>query len=160
MESKFQSKFVRQISHKMNSINTKWVLGHKVTPHDTSGNYDLMIAETPPNVPGPPPHLHHSFEESFLIVEGEMEFFIDGEVKVLRAGESVDIPPGTLHTFGNKSDAPCKWVNIHSPKGFRDFFEKMGVPAESQDAQLKSVAPEIIQEVIATAENFDMIIKA
>lgn len=141
-------------------MNTKWVLGHKVTPHDTSGNYDLMIAETPPNVPGPPPHLHNSFEESFLIVEGEMEFFVNGEVKILKAGESIDIPPGTLHTFGNKSDVPCKWVNIHSPKGFRDFFEKMGVPAESQDAQLKSVAPEIIQEVIATAENFDMIIKA
>lgn len=30
--------FVRQISHKMNSNNTKWVLGHKVTPHETTGD--------------------------------------------------------------------------------------------------------------------------
>ena len=149
---------MRQKSHKMDVMNTKWVLGHKVTPHDTSGNYDLMIAETPPNVPGPPPHLHNSFEESFLIVEGEMEFFVNGEVKVLKAGESIDIPPGTLHTFGNKSNQTCKWINIHSPKGFRDFFEELGVSENEANAQERSVAPELIQKVIATAADYDMLI--
>ncbi|MBC3756785.1 cupin domain-containing protein [Hyunsoonleella sp. SJ7] len=144
----------------MKSTNSKWVLGHKVTVFDTTGDYDLMLAETPAQVSGPPPHMHKSFKESFLIVEGEMEFFIDGEVKVVKAGESVDVPPNTLHTFGNKSDAPCKWVNIHSPKGFRSFFEQMGVPADSDRAQEKSVAPEIIQNVMATAADFDMIIRA
>ncbi|MFD2726501.1 cupin domain-containing protein [Hyunsoonleella rubra] len=143
----------------MKPTNSKWVLGHKVTVFDTTGDYDLMLAETPANVPGPPPHLHKSFKESFLIVEGEMEFFINGEVKVVRAGESVDVPPNTLHTFGNKSDMPCKWVNIHSPKGFRSFFEKMGIPADLEGAPEKSIAPEIIQNVMASAADFDMIIK-
>ncbi|UWX55155.1 hypothetical protein NYZ99_00490 [Maribacter litopenaei] len=36
----------------MKTTNTKWVLGHKVTPHDTTGNYDLMFAETPAGVQG------------------------------------------------------------------------------------------------------------
>lgn len=150
---------MRQKSHKMNNYNTKWVLGHKVTSYDTSGDYDLMMAETPPKVQGPPPHLHNSFKESFLIIEGEMEFFVNGEVKNVKAGESVDIPPKTLHTFGNKSNLPCKWVNIHSPKGFREFFDKMGIPAENENAQVESVTPEIIQKVIETAGDFDMIIK-
>lgn len=140
-------------------MNTKWVLGHKVTTCDTSGNYDLMMAETPPHVPGPPPHLHNSLEEAFLIVEGEMEFFVNGEVKIVRAGESIDIPPQTVHTFSNKSDQPCKWINIHSPKGFRDFFEQMGVSEDEENAIEKSVAPEVIQKVMATAANYDMIIK-
>jgi len=143
----------------MKKSNTKWVLGHKVTSYDTSGNYDLMLAETPPMVQGPPPHLHNNFKESFLIIDGEMEFFINGVVKNVKAGESVDIPPKTLHTFGNKSDSPCKWINIHSPKGFRDFFDKIGMPAENENAQLDSIAPEIIQKVIETAEDFDMVIK-
>jgi mannose-6-phosphate isomerase-like protein (cupin superfamily) len=151
--------FVRQISHEMNSNTTKWVLGHKVTPHETTGDYDLMYAETPPKVPGPPPHLHNSFKESFLIVEGEMEFFIDGRIKIVKAGESVDIPPKTLHTFSNKSDQPCKWVNIHSPKGFRTFFEQIGIPEQEANAIEKSVAPEIIQKVVSTASEFDMIIQ-
>ena len=141
-------------------MNTKWVLGHKVTLHDTSGDYDLMVAETPPMVPGPPPHEHNSYKESFLITEGEMEFFINGETKIVRAGETVDIPPNTVHTFGNKSDQPCKWVNIHSPKGFRSFFESLGVSEDEENAREKSLAPEIIQKVIATAQDYDMLIKA
>ena len=143
----------------MKKHNSKWVLGHKVTSYDTSGDYDLMMAETPPMVPGPPPHFHNKFKESFLIIEGEMEFFINGEIKNVKAGESIDIPPKTLHTFGNKSNSPCKWVNIHSPKGFRQFFDKMGIPSENEMAQVDSVSPEIIQKVMETAEDFDMIIK-
>ncbi len=140
----------------MKQPNTKWVLGHKVTPYDTTGDYDLMMAETPPHVPGPPPHIHHNYKESFLIVEGEMEFMVNGEVKVLKAGEALDVPPETLHTFNNKSDKPCKWVNIHSPKGFRQFFEKMGVPTDTENAQMNSVDPAVIQKVIQTAPDFDM----
>lgn len=151
---------MRQKSHKMENFNTKWVLGHKITPHDTTGDYDLMIAETPPKVLGPPPHLHNNLKESFLIIEGEMEFFINGEVKKVKAGESVDIPPKTLHTFGNKSNSPCKWINIHSPKGLRDFFDQMGIPVQNENAQQDSTSPELIQKVIESAERFDMIIKA
>ena len=150
---------MRQKSHKMETTNTKWVLGHKVTPYDTSGDYDLMMAETPPKMQGPPPHLHRSFKESFLIIEGEMEFFINGDIQIVSAGESVDVPPNTLHTFSNKSDKPCKWVNIHSPKGFRDFFETMGVSENEEKAQEKSLDPALIGKVVETAADFDMIIK-
>jgi len=139
--------------------NTKWVLGHKVTPHETTGDYDLMVAETPPKVQGPPPHFHNSYKESFLIIEGEMEFFVNGNITVVKAGESVDIPPKTLHTFANKSDKPCKWVNIHSPKGFRDFFEQMGIPDNEENPIEKSLSSDIINKVMATASEFDMIIK-
>ncbi|MEO9893264.1 cupin domain-containing protein [Aurantibacter sp.] len=143
----------------MEKSTTKWVLGHKITAHNTSGDYDLMIAETPPHVQGPSPHSHNSFKESFLIVDGEMEFFVNGEIINLGAGESLDIQPNTSHTFSNKSDKYCKWENIHSPKGFRAFFEKMGVSDETENAQEASVAPEIIHKVIETAGDFDMIIK-
>ncbi|WP_299551031.1 cupin domain-containing protein [Seonamhaeicola sp.] len=143
----------------MKQSTTKWVLGHKVTPYDTTGDYDIMLAETPPKVQGPPPHFHNSFDESFLILEGEMEFFVNGSIKTVKAGESIDVPKKTLHTFNNKSDKPCKWVNIHSPKGFRDFFEKMGVSETEENAQERSVTPEIIQEVIKTASDYDMLIE-
>ncbi len=140
----------------MNTTSTRWVLGHLVTTYPISGDYDLMLAETPAHVPGPPPHLHHSYKEAFLILEGEMEFFIAGETRVVKAGESVDVPPNTLHTFGNKSDQPCKWINIHSPKGFSDFFAEIGIPAEEENAQERSIEPTLIQKVIETAADHDM----
>ena len=150
---------MRQKSHKMNTSSTKWVLGHKITSHETTGDYDLMIAETPPKVPGPPPHLHSSFKESFLIVEGEMQFMVNGETTVVKAGESVDIPPNTLHTFANISDKPCKFVNIHSPKGFKRFFEELGIPEDEENAVEKSITQEVIDKVMTTAGDYDMIIK-
>jgi glyoxylate utilization-related uncharacterized protein len=119
----------------------------------------LAFGETPAGVPGPPPHLHENFKESFLITEGEMEFFVNGEIKVVKAGESVNLPKNTVHTFSNKSHAVCKWVNIHSPKGFRQFFEDMGINENGADSQEKSVDESIVAKVIATAANYDMQLK-
>lgn len=138
---------------------SRWVLGHKVTSHDTTGDYDLMMAETPPNMQGPPPHAHQSYKESFLIISGELEFMVNGDTKVLRSGESIDIPPNTIHTFNNKTDQACTWINIHSPKGFRVFFEKLGVPADEENSFERSLSPEIIQQVISTAADYDMYIQ-
>lgn len=143
----------------MKTTDTKWVLGHKVTLHDTSGDYDLAFGETPAGVPGPPPHLHENFTESFLITEGEMEFFVNGKLMVLKAGESINLPQNTVHTFSNKSDSTCKWVNIHSPKGFRKFFETVGLSEGIENSQQNSVNETIINEVMATAANYDMLIK-
>lgn len=149
--------FVRQISHKMKN-NTKWVLGHKFIPHPTPGDFDMAVFETPAHTNGPPPHLHNTYQETFLILEGEMEFFINGAQQTIKAGESVNVTPGTLHTFNNKNDVPCKWINIHSPKGFYKFFEIFGVSTDDKDAKSKSLQPEIIGKVIATAGDFDMTI--
>ena len=140
----------------MNETSTRWVLGHKITVHPISGDYDIVTVETPPHVPGPPPHLHHNYREAFIVIEGEMEFVVNGETKIVKAGESLEIPPNTVHTFNNKSDQPCKWVDIHNPKGFLDFFDTIGIPIEEENAQERSVEPEIIQKVIATAASFDM----
>lgn len=143
----------------MKTLNSKWVLGHKVTLHETTGNYDLISGETPPEMQGPPPHVHHHYKESFLITQGEMEFFVNGDVVTIQAGESIDIPPKTLHTFANKTDKTCKWVNIHSPKGFRKFFEDVGISSDEEKSLDKSLDSKIISKVIATASDYDMILK-
>ena len=140
----------------MNNNLNIWVLGHKVSPQKLSANYDLAIGESQTGVPGPPPHHHDNYHESFYIVEGEMDFVINGAPKKVSKGESIDIPPGTLHTFQNSGKELCKWVNIHSPKGFSDFFSKYGVPDSEPEAMKKSVAPEIIQDVLKTAPDYDM----
>jgi mannose-6-phosphate isomerase-like protein (cupin superfamily) len=140
----------------MEKAATKWVLGHQVTIHETTGDYDLMMGNTPSGMQGPPPHFHNSLKEAFLIVDGEMEFFVNGEIVILRAGQSIDIAPNTLHTFANKSDKPCIWVNIHSPKGFRGFFEQIGIPETEDKASEKSLAPEIIEKVMSLSAEFDM----
>ena len=141
--------------------NTKdlWVLGHKISPVQVSGNYDMVMGETGPQVPGPPPHFHSKMHELFVVLEGEMEFMVNGEIRTVGQGESVDLPENTIHTFSNKSDAPCKWVNVHSPKGFLSFFEEMGIPASEEDAIRKSIDKSVINKVMAEAASYDMHIK-
>ncbi len=142
-----------------NSKSTRWVIGHKITPVQVSGDYDMVIGQTPAHVPGPPPHYHRDYNEVFLVTEGEMEFVVDGEVRTVRAGESVDLPPDTFHTFSNKSDQPCTWINIHSPKGFYDFFKDMGIPENEEDAMVKSVDEAVIRKVMQVAVQYDMHIR-
>lgn len=139
--------------------NTQWVLGHKISTIPVSGDYDLVIGLTPANIPGPPPHYHSNYTEVFLVLEGEMVFTINGESKIIRAGESVDLPPNTLHTFNNKSDLICKWVNVHSPKGFSSFFSEFGILEEEQDAMKKSLAQSIINKVMESGADYDMHIR-
>ncbi|WP_367390598.1 cupin domain-containing protein [Lewinella sp. LCG006] len=133
-----------------------WVLGHKISPIEVSGNYDMVIGETPGNVPGPPPHIHNGFTELFLVIEGEMEFMVNGVTQVVKQGESVNLPVGALHTFSNSSSSSCKWINVHSPKGFLSFFQEMGIPTTKEEAMKKSIDKSIIDKVIAEAANYDM----
>ena len=140
----------------MNKELKMWVLGHKVSPQKLSANYDMAIGESQPGIPGPPPHRHKGYHESFYIIGGEMDFTINGEFKKFKRGETVEIPPHTLHTFTNSGNKVCKWLNIHSPKGFSEFFKQYGIPEKDPDAMKRSIAPEIIQEVLIKASEYDM----
>lgn len=54
--------------------------------------------EMDPGTDGPPTHVHPD-EETFEVTEGEVEFVVDGAVRLLRAGDRLVIPAGTPHTF-------------------------------------------------------------
>ena len=137
---------------------TKWVLGNKITPQSVTGDFDMVMGETPSAMQGPPPHHHNGYHEVFIVIEGEMEFISNGETNVIRRGESINLSPKTIHSFSNNSQETCKWINIHSPKGFLKFFENLGVSDNEENAEIKSLSPEIIQKVMVTAPNYDMII--
>lgn len=49
-------------------------------------------------------HLHPHQEERFIIERGEGHFTVDGEEQVVRAGETLAIPPGSRHTEWNGSE--------------------------------------------------------
>lgn len=140
----------------MKTQNSVWVLGHQISSAYSTGDYDLVIIDTPSKTSGPPPHIHQKFTEFFLVLEGEVEFLLNDEIKILGEGASVNIPPGSTHTYSNRSDKPCKMVNIHSPKGFGEFFRKSGIPADSSEAKAQSVSPESIKHVIDLSAQFDI----
>jgi mannose-6-phosphate isomerase-like protein (cupin superfamily) len=75
---------------------------------------------------GPPVHVHPTAEESYAVVEGTIEVFMDGRWSPLRAGETATVPAGVPHSVRNASDQPAQIVNIHQPaQGFEPFFRDM-----------------------------------
>lgn len=77
-------------------------------------------------MPGPPVHVHPAAEESYEVVEGALEVFINGEWSPVRAGEKATVPAGTPHSVRNAGDTPARIVNVHQPaQRFESFFRDM-----------------------------------
>jgi hypothetical protein len=60
-------------------------------------------------------HIHPLQEEYYKVHQGEIELYLDREWKILKAGEEVFIPKGTIHGFRNKSSQVASLTNIHIP---------------------------------------------
>ncbi|CAN5706107.1 hypothetical protein BH10ACI4_BH10ACI4_08500 [soil metagenome] len=97
---------------------------------DTAGRFCLIDMHIPPGG-GPPPH-RHDFEETFILLEGEIEATFRGEKSVVVAGETVHIPANAPHQFQNTTDRPTRMICICSPAGQEEFFEQVGVPVATR----------------------------
>jgi quercetin dioxygenase-like cupin family protein len=101
-----------------------------VTGKDTAGRFCLIDMFVPPGG-GPPPH-RHDFEETFSLIEGELELTFRGSKSTLRAGETVNIPANAPHQFHNSSNQPARMLCICAPAGQEDFFAEIGIPVASR----------------------------
>ncbi len=101
-----------------------------LTGEDTAGRYCLIDMHVPPSG-GPPPH-RHDFEESFTLLEGEIEVTFRGATSVARAGETVNIPSNAPHQFRNKTAQPARLLCLCAPSGQEEFFMAVGVPVASR----------------------------
>lgn len=77
-------------------------------------------------LPGPPLHVHHTFEEAWYVLEGEVEFTVEGRGARGRAGTFVLIPRGVPHTFAVAGARAARWVGIFSPARFLGMLEELG----------------------------------
>jgi quercetin dioxygenase-like cupin family protein len=97
---------------------------------DTAGRFTLIDMHVPPGG-GPPPH-RHDFEESFILLDGELQAIFRGEKRVVRAGETIHIPANAPHQFHNASSKPVRMLCICSPAGQEEFFKELGTPVTTR----------------------------
>jgi len=60
------------------------------------------------------PNHTHPHEQAGIVIEGEMEMGIGGEVRVLKPGDMYIIPGGVEH-YARCGDTPAKALDIFSP---------------------------------------------
>jgi len=92
---------------------------------DTAGRFCLIDMHVPPGG-GPPPH-RHDFEESFTVLEGEIEARFRGAKSRVTTGQTINIAANAPHQFHNSSTQPARLLCICSPAGQEEFFAQVGV---------------------------------
>jgi quercetin dioxygenase-like cupin family protein len=97
---------------------------------DTAGRYCLVDMHIPPG--GGPPHHRHDFEESFTILEGEIQATFRGVKSTVRAGQVINIPANAPHQFKNESDQPARALCFCSPAGAEELFIALGIPVPTR----------------------------
>jgi quercetin dioxygenase-like cupin family protein len=135
-----------------------------VTGDDTAGRFCVIDMHIPPDG-GPGPH-RHDFEETFIVLQGEIEATFRGQKSSVRAGDTINIPANAPHQFHNASSQPVRLICICSPSGEENFFKEIGIPVatrttpppkldEKQQAEFmekaKALAPKYRTEMLKQA---------
>jgi quercetin dioxygenase-like cupin family protein len=103
-----------------------------VTGEQTAGRFCVIDMHIPPGG-GPPPH-RHDFEETFVLLEGQMQATFRGKKFTVRAGETLNVPANAPHQFHNASGEAVRMLCICSPAGQERFFLEVGVPVATRTA--------------------------
>ena len=67
-----------------------------------------------------PIHRHVDAEESFYVLEGEVEVWVDGLVAPAHRGAFIVVPRGVEHGLRRLSRDPVRMLTLVSPPGFED----------------------------------------
>lgn len=81
-----------------------------------------------------------------------------GGWRTLRAGEYLELPPSTPHTFINRTAQDVVWLTGWRPGGFERFFADFGVAADQPAARERSVSAELVRRVHAQCREYGMVV--
>jgi quercetin dioxygenase-like cupin family protein len=132
-----------------------WFLGSLVVLKSSAAatNGQVSVSEQlAPRGMGSPMHVHRREDEWFFVLEGELTFWVDGEVTVAPAGSFVYGPRNVPHTFLVTSDV-ARFLLVAEPGGFEDFIRAVGQPAERLELPPPATEPpdpEALAKVAAT----------
>lgn len=109
------------------------VLGMPLTmlceARETGGNWSLFEEEVPLGM-GPPPH-RHDWDEAYYILDGEVDFHVDGDAVKSSRGDFNYLPRGTVHGFKGASQSPARVLIFAAPAHGTEFFMELNEEVRS-----------------------------
>lgn len=107
---------VRSDHRKKLGVNS--TLTYELLSPDLRHQIEFIWVEFGPGVEGPLAPFAHPGEEQMVVIQGEMHFWVDGDVYVLQAGDCITIDASRPHRAGNRSDAPAIVIAAITPPSF------------------------------------------
>jgi mannose-6-phosphate isomerase-like protein (cupin superfamily) len=109
----------------------------KLTAEDTGGELSLLEVEVPAGYSAPL-HVHYAEDETFLVLDGDVTFEVDGERIEKGPGDALFGPRKIPHRFESVGGARMIWVL--TPGGFENMIREASDPA-NQDR-----LPEVVRK--------------
>lgn len=123
----------------MNKVETKSIIKHDsdedwlsvlgmrlkflCSGEDTHGRYSSMLNTVPKGL-GAPPH-KHPWDESFYVVKGQVELYLDDTVTVMNPGDYALVPANHVHAFKGLSDEEGLLLAFEYPSHSKQFFQEI-----------------------------------
>ena len=101
----------------------------KASAETTAGRV-AVIEHLSPRGSGSPLHIHSSEDEWFYVIEGELTFWVGGQVISAPTGSFIYGPRGVPHTFLVASEI-ARFLLVTEPAGFSGFIRTLAEPAQS-----------------------------
>ncbi len=113
---------------------------------ETQGSGSVVMFEfiVPPNARVPAPHHHREVDEVIYALEGTVTTTLDGVKHELRAGESLFVPRGNVHTHENLHTEAARSLIVMTPgtigrRYFEEVAEQVNVPGKPDLAKVKDI---------------------
>lgn len=107
-------RIVRKQSRRHINFGSRGMIKEFLTAHDDGTLQVMEIFLEPGGGSGETPYEHEG-EECGVVIEGQLELFVDGTVHTLSEGDSFHFESVLAHKFRNPSDEKCRVLWVTSP---------------------------------------------
>ena len=112
------------------------------TGQETNGRLLEIESFNPKSDMREPIHMHPKQESSAKVISGKLHFLVNGQEKIVAAGETIVIPAGAPHCFWNDDDIEARSIQHFSPALHIDeFFESFFALAKDDKLSDKGMPP-------------------
>ncbi len=102
----------------------------------------------------PPPHVHARDDEFFYILTGSINFYTEGQVFEVVAGECMFLPKGKPHAFLTQSNE-VHTITLITPGGFMNAVNQMNERAQKMEIPSDDVLTYANMDLTKTMEVFE-----
>ena len=112
-----------------------WLAGEA----ETRDAFSLQEWTAPPGLRWVQRHRHRRNDEGFYLLDGDLDFEVEGHRFTAIPGTWVLIPRGTVHTWRNSGQTPTRLLHFFAPGDFGRFFESARTAAIKAQYGLEEV---------------------
>ena len=135
-----------------------WFLDLLVIEHRSAPGMETVVLEmTLPVGSSPPLHVHHTLDDTWYILDGNMVMRCGDDMLVVGAGHWVSMPRGVPHTFRVIGDREARILLVHDNASFRGLIRELGVPAAAHVVPAQPIFPST-DEVARVARSHDLMV--